>query len=162
MRTRLAGEVICKRCKSEWMCLSLLYIVRQGTIIIGSSLEPLSKALKHFKLTPYLTFISSLFSSKAPSSGHAKHQIIFCRHQECITWPGQLQVGFQPQLTHRLGASLWSAHQHRCTSRSRKSESEEIRRNRNHLIVVWVVMKVNAGFPRIWGWCSILLKLQRT
>ena len=94
MRTRFAGNMICIRCKSEWMCLSLFYIVGQGTIIIESSLEPLSKELKHFKLTPYLTFISSVFSSKAPSSGHAKHQISFCIHQEYMLQPGQCRLDF--------------------------------------------------------------------
>ena len=152
MRTRLAGKVICIRCKSERTCLSLLYIVRQGTIIIGSSLEPLSKALK--QADPLLDlYLQSFFPQKLQvlAMPSIKSFSVYTKS----TWLARtVQVGFQPQLMHQLGTSLWSTHQHRRTGRSRKSESEEIRRNRNPLIVAWVVMTVNAGFLFIWGWCS--------
>lgn len=152
MRTRLAGKVIYVRCKSERTCLSLLYVVGQGAIAMGNSLEHLSKTLKHFKLTPSLTFMSHLFCSEAPSSGHARHQIIFSVHQERMTWLEQCRLGFSSSSPPGW-ASLQDTDQHSCISRSRKSESGEIRRTINPLIMAWVVMKVNARFPFLWGWC---------
>lgn len=123
MRTRLAGRVLYITCKSERMRLSLLRIVRRRTVAIGNSPERLSKALKCFKLTPSLTFSSHLLCSKAPSSGYARHQIIFSVHQECMTWLEQCRLGFRPG--HPLAGHPCGAHISMGTQAEAGNQSQE-------------------------------------